>query len=434
MPSNGYAGGQEVDGYPSPRSLQAVRRIILTDKGRSYIENSFRRVQAPPPVLSTNTDYGQWHVYYDTKHLTLERQDACLREQKGFWELRAYGGPSVEDKGLLKFNGEDGRNAISATKTQTLRSFTTEKDILERLGLDVQEDPAQQMTMETPKQVLNKCATSSGVFDGGEHRKASKEFSLAASCDSSRSTSSKSPIGGVTASLRKGWSRHQKGWSSSTVNTAPAAPAVRKSVKVGIKQKLFAAGLRPVARLKFQRTFFAAEMAPVGPMKADQYMHQLLIEVERVEFDTAQAEPAYVADLLERYGEKAKARSEALQACFAEIRVVVPSAFHITASERRMNEIRIHNQVNQFLNQHGLNSTEGRAAPAGSLVVAYLRTCRPVHFQSLVEAGLFSRESSADEVMILEALPFAPLPADGDSSHKELEGETSDEDDQIYHI
>jgi hypothetical protein len=200
--------------------------------------------------------------------------------------------------------------------------------------------------------------------------------------------------------------------------------SIEEDSKVPFTQRLAALGVRPIARLHCEQSYFSADLQASG-QNGENGVKQIIIVLEELEFDTSQAEPAHMSVLLERHGNQV--RQEALRASFAEIRVLLPTTHaRTTTAEHATNDTRARQQVRQFLRTHGLDSNSGGSSPGCSMVVAYMRACRPAHLMSLKEAGLLV-ESPANEDTSPPGSPRLQKLFGGESS-------SSEEDDTIYHI
>lgn len=113
---------------------EAARRILLTKRGRQYIEENFTLKE----VQRVSEDARSWWVYYDTKQLALARQLSWLREQDDKWELWVCS--SAQPGGLLSDLGTDGsrlRQAAGAGVSKS-RTVSSTQDILKCLGINGQ--------------------------------------------------------------------------------------------------------------------------------------------------------------------------------------------------------------------------------------------------------------------------------------------------------
>lgn len=335
--------GVEVPVGDGPRVPQAVRRLLLSSKGRNYIQGNFTPVEAPSrsreaaqkPVNRNDDRY--WQVYYDTKLLVLDRQDASLYETGGSWVLQVR---SVPEPGscLLTPSLTKSSSVARRVSSSGRRVFSSEQDILTMLGADI-----------------------TSIED-----------------------------------------------------------------KVSFPRRLAALGVRPIARLHCEQSFFSTDLQPTG-QNGENGVKQFMVVLEDVQFDTAQAEPAHLSLLLERHGNQV--RQEALRASFAEIRVSLSTTHaRATTAERAKYDTRARQQVRQFLRMHGLDNKSGGSVPGSSVVVAYLRACRPAHLLSLEQAGLVI-ESTMQEEASPPVSPRLQRLSGGDG------GETSSsEDETIYQI
>jgi len=126
--------------------------------------------------------------------------------------------------------------------------------------------------------------------------------------------------------------------------------------------------IRPIARLSARWSCYRAETRLSGPVR---------IDLQHVRFDSRYAEPAAVAALLGKREGEDMARERALQATFANFHVAWASlGAHAPAL------------IDAFLHAHGLDLMGGGSAAGSSVLVHYMRVCRPKHWRALRKADV----------------------------------------------
>lgn len=125
--------------------VSSVRRMLLTEKGRQYVERNFERIG---PSLDTDRETTEsechWDVYYDSRLLILARQAARLREtEQGRWELMICSGGDHSTnqqppRGLLKREPLVSLPELDdhGAHFQNCAKVSGEELILLRLGID----------------------------------------------------------------------------------------------------------------------------------------------------------------------------------------------------------------------------------------------------------------------------------------------------------
>lgn len=137
------------------------RRVLLTDKGRKYLEEIFTRTEAPEGAdISESEKF--WRVHYDTGALSLIRQDVWLSKQDTTWELR--GGTS----GLGPLLGNTPPLQMDQQVPEAaLQSINSERKILEQL---LPSAPSEMEAQEPLEQLLAKHGVKPFARVWTEHR------------------------------------------------------------------------------------------------------------------------------------------------------------------------------------------------------------------------------------------------------------------------
>lgn len=133
-------------------------------------------------------------------------------------------------------------------------------------------------------------------------------------------------------------------------------------------------GIRPFARLRTEHLYYEAELP--GSSKGQ----KLFIDLERVQFDTAYAEPAALSSLLSARGSGEGPSDGSVVAAFAGLQVF--------GSAEPPKGDGAQPQVDAFLQKHGLDAEGGGSRPGSSYIAEYLRSLRPSHLRQLVRAGV----------------------------------------------
>lgn len=472
--------------------LQAVRRIPLSSQGRKYIEANFEQVKAPSSLRRDVIDRGQGHIYYDTKSLSLDRQDASLCEQAGSFELQAFLDVRLDDPWLSSVAIPHSSSSSTARAPSSIkRRLSDEKEILHELGIedipDVMEEFRERLS-ENPRlsdrtgrnPVLNKSVSNLSIsasrtsvsFAGLFHRSVSGSSigdlsAVERAPSTSSQASSRSKRGSVHQKLRTSMSSigfavpHRIGGGSGT-NLAPIKSRLRTSMSAG---SLFSSssgssnshrssntahtGLvgpvqRRAVKVPFRKKLFAGGVRPVAELCIAKtcFMAEMPPSPGHTNGNGVQQILLVVEDVefntaraepahvaaLIADTDKEAVRQDILCVSFAELSLVMPTALDCTNAERLSSMASARQQVAQFLHQHTLDVEGGGSSPGGSMVMEYLRACSPVKFGKLVESGCFMEEAELSNEELLLE-PLRPFFQDEDG-----EDTSSKDDDEIYRI